>query len=142
MLADLVTARLAAAGVIDRVEGALELNALIESGAMPAAGASAFVVPSGLSGGTVQSATGLFVQDVTETVAVILAVRTAAPAGGHQRGTLDDLISAVIAALAGWEPDGATDVLRLVRGTLLNLRKGVALYQIEFSVSSHLRIAP
>lgn len=142
MLADLVTARLAAAAVIDRVEGALELNAMIESGALPAAGASAFVVPSGLSGGAVQSATGVFVQDVTETVAVILAVRSAAPSGGHARGTLAELIAAVIAALAGWQPDGAVDVLRLARGSLVNLKKGLALYQLEFSIASQLRIFP
>lgn len=142
MLVDEVTQRLAAAGAVDRVEGALELNAMIESGSLPAAAVSAFVVPMGVTGGEVRNATVPFIQDLLESVAVIIAVRTAQPGGGHARGTLAEKIDAVIAVLAGWQPVGAVDTLRLARGYLVSLRKGVALYQLEFTIASQLRIIP
>ena len=142
LLVDAITAQLAASGTVDRVEGALELQALVESGALPPAPTSAFVVPLGLTGGTPDAITGLYRQSVTEVVGVILAVRSAQPNAKDARGTLGAQIVAVIDALVGWQPAGATDVLRLTRGFLVSLRKGVALYQIEFSLQSQLRVTP
>ncbi len=142
MLTDEVAARLKALAILDRVEDALQLQALVENGQLPAAGVSAFVVPMGLRGGPVRSATVPFVQDTEETVAVVLAVRALTALDARAKASLSDLITGVIGALAGWQPDGQPDVFRLGRAFLVSIQKGVLLYQIEFSLSSSLRIIP
>lgn len=142
MLVDAVTTRLRAANTVERVEGVLELQALIDGNALPAATSTAFVVPMGLTGGRVEDASGAHVQAVIEGIGVALAVRTAKPTAQDARGSLAAYIDQVIAALAGWQPPGATDVLRLTRANLVSLRAGVALYLIEFSVTAQLRIIP
>ncbi len=142
MLADLVVARLEASQAVERVEGALELQALVEAGALPSAGRSAFVVPLGFNGGAVGMASGAYVQALTEVVGVVLAVRSSQPPARAARHALSGLVEAVVAALAGWQPPGAIDVLRLNRGFLVDVRKGIALYQLDFSISSQLRVLP
>lgn len=142
MLTDEVTARLQALSVIDRVEDALQLQALVDKGQLPASGVSAFVVPLGFRGGTVRSASAPFVQDTEETVAVVLAVRALTALDPAAKASLASLIGAVIAAIAGWQPAGQPDAFRLGRAFLVTIQGGVLLYQIEFSLSSSLRIVP
>jgi len=64
-----------------------------------------------------------------------------AQAGGAGALTpLDALIRAVIAALAGWGPAGATGVFRLARGQIANMNAGTIVYQLEFTLPDHVRI--
>lgn len=142
MLAEAVSSRLKALAVIDRVEDALQLQSLMEKGQLPASGVSAFVVPIGLRGGPVRSATVPFIQDIEETLAVVLAVRAMTALDATARGSLPGLIAAVIDAVAGWQPAGEPDAFRLGRAFLVTIQGGVLLYQIEFSLSSSLRIVP
>ncbi|MDO9639688.1 MAG: hypothetical protein Q7J44_14200 [Pseudotabrizicola sp.] len=142
MLTDAVATRLKDLEVIDRVEDALQLQALVESGQLPAAGVSAFVVPLGLRGGQVRSATAPFIQDTEETLAVVLALRALTALDARAKTSLTGLITAVIDVIAGWEPEGQPDTFRLGRAFLISIQKGVLLYQIEFSLSSSLRITP
>lgn len=141
MLVDAVRDRLQTSG-IERVEDAMHLQRLIEQKALPAAGVTAFVVPMGLRGGDVRSATQPFVQDTVETVAVFLAVKDTNPFGGRAKDSLAALIDRVIGAVAGWQPESAADSFRLMRAFLVSFAQGVALYQIEFSIQNQLRILP
>lgn len=139
MLVDVVRDRLLASG-LGRVEDALQLQRLIEQKALPSAPVTAFVVPMGLRGAEVRSAGQPFIQDTIETVAVFLAVKEAHPAGGRAKDELSALLDEVIASLAGWQPDGQPDAFHLGRAFLVSFAQGVALYQIEFSAKSQLRI--
>ena len=140
MLADEVAIRLRTLAVIDRVEDALQLQSLVENGQLPAAGVSAFVVPIGLRGGQVRSATSPFVQDTEETLAVVLALRALTALDTRAKASLPGLITQVIGVIAGWQPEGQPDAFRLGRAFLISIQKGVLLYQIEFSTSASLRI--
>lgn len=142
MLADAVKARLTARAVADRISDAAEFAALLDSNALPAAGTSAFVVPLGLRGGPDQGGSGLFVQQVEESVGVFLALREVNPAGGRARQLLPTLIEATVTAIAGWQAPGAIGVFRLTRGSVLSFAKNVLIYQIDFAATSQLRIAP
>jgi hypothetical protein len=140
MLDVAVRDRLLAETPLLRVEDAAQLQALIASGALPAAGQSAFVVPKGLRGGPVQSATMPFVQTFEETVSVVLALRSAQPDAERAKAELSALLDGVIPAIVGWQAPGAIDAFRLVRGQIISLTKGVLLYEIEFATSAQLRI--
>lgn len=139
MLVDAVRTRLLASDV-GRIEDALSLQRLIDQKALPPAPVTAFVVPMGLRGGEVRSAGVPFIQDTTETVAVFLAVKEANPVGQRAKDALSAKIDAVIAAIAGWQPEGQPDVFRLIRAFLVSFAQGVALYQIEFSTTSQVRV--
>lgn len=139
MLVDAVKARLTERG-FPRVEDAAQLQKLIQSNALPSAGASLFVVPMMFRGGSVRSASVPFIQDTEETIAVFIAVRDAQPQGDRAREALEPLIAGVIAAVAGWQAAGATDAFRLIRGSVLSFGQGVLLYQIDFATQSQLRI--
>lgn len=139
MLVDAVKTRLTDRG-FSRVEDAAQLQKLIEAKALPSAGVSLFVVPMMFRGGTVRSASVPFVQDTEETVAVFIAVRDVQPQGDRAREALEPMVEGVIAAIAGWQAAGATDVFRLIRGSVLSFGQGVLLYQIDFATQSQLRI--
>lgn len=125
-----------------RIEGAAELSALMRENRLPQVTPAAHVLPLGLRGLQADAATGLFRQAVDETVAVVLTWRGYEASGGRALSPLDALIDAVIAALAGWGPEAAGGVLRLARGQLVAINAGTIVYQIDFTLTDHLRIAP
>ena len=53
---------------------------------------------------------------------------------------LDELIHAVLLAVAGWGPDEAVGVFELARGSLIHNRDGVLVYQLDFAIDDQLRI--
>lgn len=142
MLVDPVITRLRDQGVCPRVEGASELQALIDRKGLPSVSAAAFVLPLGLRGGQVQSATGLFVQSVDEIVGVCLVLRDASSDGARARDSASALIEAAIAALAGWQAPGQPDTFHLGQGGITNFQAGVLIYQLQFATTYQLRIAP
>ena len=124
-----------------RVRAAEDYTALLQMKGISSAQGGAYVMPSGMRGGSVNAATGVFVQDVDEVIAVVILVP--AERGLGQRGTtIDTLKKQVIEAICGWVPDDTSGPFQLVRGAMINLGSGVLAFQIEFSVPDQLRIRP
>ena len=137
-----IIARLKAmAPSLGEVEGAVELSALMASKPQVRPKPIAHVVPTGLRAQGGEAAAGAFTQMLDQVFAVFLTLTTVNdPKGTKAQGTLDALILEVIEALAGWGPDTATGVLRLVRAAPVNIAPGVIVYTIEFAISDQLRI--
>jgi hypothetical protein len=144
MQVDAVIARLSVrAPDLRSVEGVAELAALIETKALAQQqGVAGYVIPTGLRGGRVTSASALFVQEVSESVSVLLSMRNAGRTGGKALLEVGPHITAVLDALCGWGPDDAPGVLQLVRAGGVSLDKGTFTYLIEFSIADQLRITP
>ena len=144
MRLDAVITRLAArATTLRSVAGAAELSALLASKALSQqVGIAAFVLPTGLRGGQVTSATQLFVQGVEESVTVLLSMRNAGRTGDKALLEIGPQITAVLDAICGWGPEDAPGVFKLVRGGSVSLAEGTFTYVIEFSISDQLRITP
>ncbi|WPY94678.1 hypothetical protein T8T21_00705 [Limimaricola variabilis] len=122
------------------VEGASSLAAILKSKALPEVTPAAHVVPLGLRGGQVSAAAGAFVQGIDEMVGVVLTLRTYSRTGARAVPEIDELVDAVIRALAGWGPEEAIGQLRLARGNLLSMETGTILYQVDFALSDQVRI--
>jgi hypothetical protein len=153
LLVDAVTERLGSAveGLDGAVDSALSLAEMLARKALPQRAVSAFVIPSGLTGRTAQSSENAFLQDVDETVAIVLVLRSANDVSGERSlPGLSTLVWSVIFALAGWspevEPDEAatgidpTGVLELRRGRTLQLSAGTVFYQLDFALMQQIRI--
>lgn len=145
MYIDPVIARLGSqvGDLAGRIQGAAELTDLVNKNALPQVTPAAFVVPLGLIPRDQGDAgTGAFLQMVDEHVGVVLAVRvTGDPTGGRGLPAVGDLATAIIKALAGWEPDDdAIGVFRLVRAALVGMNAGLITYQIDFAIQTQLRI--
>lgn len=141
---DAVIARLhgQVAELAGRVEGALELAALVDGNNMPQQTPAAFVIPLGLRGGAANAVTGMYRQSVNETVAVVLVLDAPSdPAGESARPTLQTIIGKTINALAGFAPDAAIGVFELTRGDLVQCAEGLVIYQLDFTIADQLRIA-
>jgi hypothetical protein len=138
-----IIARLKAmAPSLGEVEGAVELSALMASKPQARSKPIAHVVPTGLRANGGESSSGTFTQMLDQVFAVFLTITTVNdPKGAKAQASLDALILEVILALAGWGPDAATGVLRLLRGAPVNITPGVIVYTIEFAISDQLRIA-
>jgi hypothetical protein len=144
MIVDQVIARLIAQvpGLSGRVEGAAELAALVRQDSLPQEMPAAFVLPLGVNGRDPDATAGLFLQMFDEIAGVILMVESAAdPTGAQSLATIDSLIDATLAALAGWEPVDAIGVLTLLRGRLVSLSAGTVIYQLDFTLQQQLRIS-
>lgn len=152
MLVDAVTARIEAiAGLAGCVEGALSLSEMLARKTLPQRRLTAFVIPSGLNGRAAQSSENAFLQEVDETIAVVLMLRTANDAtGSRAMPGLDTLVWEVIYRLAGWSPEASPDeetsgnepigVLELRRGRALNLSAGTVFYQLDFALQQQVRV--
>ena len=140
---DAVIARLKDRTALRSVDGAARLEQLMKQKVLPQGTHGAFVVPLGLRGGAVDVATGIFRQTVAEAVGVILMRN----AWGDTRGDtvqdeLDADITQTIAALAGWAPAPGPGVFQLSKGQLVGFERGAAVYQLDFSINTQLRITP
>jgi hypothetical protein len=130
------------------VEGAAELAALMASKPQPTAGIAAHVILTGLRGAAADAAAGAFVQEIEETLAVILTISAPGDRKGARAGDqLGAVVTSVILALAGWapasswEPDSETvGVFRLARAAVQRMEPGIIVYAIEFAITDQLRI--
>lgn len=125
-----------------RVREAEDYAAILQMKGITSAQGGAYVMPAGLRGGRVQAATGVFVQDFDEVVAVVILVPSGDRGLSRRGSSFFTQIHGVIDALCGWVPDDAVGPFQLVRGAMINLGQGVLAYQIEFSIPDQLRIAP
>lgn len=123
-----------------RVREAEDFRVILQTAGITSAQGGAYVMPAGMRGGKVHSATGAFVQDIEETIAVVILVPTGGP--GRQGATIFALISSVIEALCGWVPPDAIGPFQLGRGAMINLGQGALAYQVDLSIPDQLRIAP
>lgn len=123
-----------------RVRQAEDFRGILQTAGITSAQGGAYVMPLGMRGGKVHSATGAFVQDFEEVIAVVILVPTGGP--GRQGETIFALIRSVIEALCGWVPSDAIGPFQLGRGAMINLGQGALAYQVEFSIPDQLRIAP
>lgn len=144
MLIDEVAARLGAniAALAGHVEFVADLSALVEQGVLPQAATSAFVVPLGFDdqgGGT--SAVGIHVQNLMDSIGVILIVKS--PGDAKARSALpkiDVLVADVIRTIAGWAPDNAKGAFEVKRGRMVSVIAGAVIYQLDFSLTRQVRI--
>lgn len=127
--------------LVGRVREASDYKALLRSVSLTAATGGAYVMPTGQRGGAVRAATGAFIQDVDDVIAVIVLVPDPNKGLGRQGATIDDLRELVIAALAGWIPENALGACQLLRAAMINLGGAALAYQIEFTIPDQLRIA-
>lgn len=125
----------------NRVEGALDLADMLRSGRLPE-NTNAIVLPVRVNGGTPDAMAGIFRQEFSETIAVLLLARVHDQTGRRALAEIRPLIMSVIEALAGWAPDGEMGVFQLARGFIASMAEGNLIYQIELSISDQLRIAP
>lgn len=123
-------------------KGAAEFSALVNSHDIGRLRRGAYVIALSLVGGAARASTGAFVQDIDEGLSVVLTQRAEDPTGGAGRSWIVTQRDAVIAAIAGWVPDGSPGPMRLRRGQMLNVAQGVLVYQLDFAAASQLRIDP
>lgn len=130
-----------------RIRPAANLSDLMARGQAPQVCPAAFVLPLGLRGGSFNAMANLIVQDIVETIGIVLFVRSAGDATGSRMvDQLTPLRAAVIRAIVGWSPpsewldDEAVGVFRLGRGELVSLSAGLLVYQLDFTFDDQLRI--
>ena len=124
-----------------RIQGALELAALVKEKCLPNETPFAFVIPLGLSGGQGETVTGMFRQSVDDTVAVVILLDAADDVAGEKSlPSLTDLIDKTINGVCGWAPADEIGGFHLVRGVLLSLDAGTVIYQLDFKIQDQLRI--
>ena len=152
MLVDAVTARIETIeGLEGCVEGALSLSEMLAKKTLPQRPRSAFVIPAGLTGRAAQSSENAFLQEVDETIAVVLMLRAANDAtGARAMPGLDAVVWSVIHALCGWSPEIEGDpeasgidpvgVFELRRGRALSLSAGTVFYQLDFALFQQVRV--
>lgn len=124
-----------------RVEGAAAFAELMRQNALPQVTPAAFVIPLGLQGGAADVVAGLYRQEVREIVGVMLTLRSFSRTGEQALPELDQLIDAIVNAVAGYAPADAIGVFTVARGSIVSMSAGTLVYQLEFSLSDQLRIA-
>lgn len=126
-----------------RAFGAASLAAIMAREAVPSVTPCAHVVPSGIVGRQPPSLmAGGYLQDVDRGWAVFLSLRVHDPNGVQAMDEAAELIDAIVLAIAGWEPTAKSVGVFTFRHALLrSFDRGVAIYEISFSVSDQLRIS-
>lgn len=124
-----------------RVQDAADFTEMLKRGGAPAATPAAFVIPAAMIGRQPASATGLFIQDYTESISVVLVFSSTDPRASRAFKRLRPFIADVIEAIAGWTPGGTVGVFQLARGAVLGVGEGRLTYQLDFSIFDQLRIS-
>lgn len=128
-----------------RVYGAAALATLMKAEAVPNVTPCAHVLPTGLTARSDGDAmTGAYVQSFDFGFAVVLSLRAHDPLG--ERAALDEVLPLIIEvaiALAGWTPDEDTvGVFVFRRAGLASFARGVAIYELTFTLQDQLRTIP
>lgn len=126
-----------------RVFGAAQLSGLMARNALPQVTPAAFVLPLGLGVlGSPDAGASAWTQMVDERIGVVLVIRVHGDAtGGSGLADLAQLVEAVLAALAGWDPgDTITGVLRFTGSNLTSLSAGTIVYELNFAIENQLRV--
>lgn len=118
-----------------------QFAALVERRQLPQWRAGAFVLPGTVSGGTLRSASSTaFIQDIDETIIVVLVVRVAAdPTSAKALDEITPVVRAVVEGVIGWGPVDAPGVFALSRGELVGSQDSALIYQLDFILQDQLR---
>ena len=126
-----------------RMAFASDFGRLMATGHAPQMTPAGYVLPGVMRGGAVTAITGLFRQDLTSGVKVVLFFRVAGdPLGDKGRQEAEPLFRAVIENVVGWCPPGAMGALALVSAELVGSADGCLVFEIDFAVMDQLRIDP
>lgn len=125
-----------------RIYPAGNLAALMRAGNTADPILKAHVLPSSLTGGKAEAATGAYVQLVDRGVSVVISLPIADATGAAQADDLEHLIFATTEAVTGWGPVDCPGVFRLARGQLVSMQGGIIVYQLDFTIADHLRHSP
>ncbi len=123
-----------------RIEGAANFVDMLARNALPTQTPAANVIPTGLQGGKAGAISGAFTQSMSNTIAVMLTLRTYDRTGEKGVDRADVLIRDIVNGLAGWAPGDEVGVFVLRNSRLVNMSAGTLVYQIEFSIDEQLRI--
>ena len=119
-----------------------DLAAVLEGKLPNQTGSSAFVLVAAEQGLPPSRAAGAYVQTVRNSVAVVLTFREISNRSADKLiDEVEEMKSAVCAALAGWMPPGAIGALALVEGATVALRPGLYAWGYQFAANSQLRFA-
>lgn len=128
-----------------RAFGAAALAALTAREGVPSVTPCVHVVPSGIVGRQPPSAmAGGYLQGVERGWAVFLSLRVHDPNGEQALDEADALIEAIVLAIAGWEPPSGSEAIGVFafrHAMLRSFERGMAIYEISFSISDQLRIS-
>lgn len=118
-----------------------QFAALVERRQLPQWRAGGFVLPGTVSGGALRSASAAaFIQDIEETILVVLVVRVAAdPTSSKALDEISPLVRAVVDGVIGWGPETAPGVFALARGELVGSQDSALIYQLDFTLQDQLR---
>lgn len=122
-----------------RASGVLSFTELMNSRRLPE-NANAYICPNGIKGGKAQDGTGVFSQELAESYSVVLVASSQDKAGRKALAEASPLITAVIAAVAGWAPEQGPGVFQVGGGRLLGFKEGRMFYELVFSINTQLRI--
>lgn len=130
------------AGLSNRTYGAASLAALMRADAIPNVTPCAHVIPAGIHAPKLPSSmSGVYLQGIERSWAVFLSLRVHDPNGEKALDEAAELIDAIIFAIAGWEPTSDSIGVFIFRHAVLRtFERGVAIYEISFSLSDQLRI--
>lgn len=129
-------------GLSNRVYGAASLAALMRADAVPNVTPCVHVIPSGIHAPkSPSSISGIYIQGIERGWAVFLSLRIHDPNGEKALDEAAELIDAIILSIAGWEPTPDSIGIFIFRHAVLRtFERGVAIYEISFSLSDQLRI--
>lgn len=122
------------------VGGAADMMALMKTSALPQNTPAAHVVPAGMRGADQVDAAGLFIQNLEETLGVVITLRTNDATGRRGLDQMQAIISAVITRICGWGPDDAPGEFRLLRGSVAKMDAEAFVYLLEFAIPMQLRL--
>lgn len=118
------------------IEGAVALAAVSDA---PPATPAAYVVPMREASGENERMTGGLLQRTELDIAVVIIVENVSDDRGAAAGQdLEPLKAAVRAALLGWMPASAEDVITHVSGELTASREGVVWWEEIFATAAYL----
>lgn len=125
----------------NRVYGAAEFATLTATGQLPQVTPAAHVVPTGIKGGGVEAATGVYIQACERLFSVLLTIKAGDASGARALGSIVALQEAIIAALSGWALGERVGVVTFAACVTSRIAQGAFVYELSFSLPDQLRIA-
>ncbi len=126
--------------LVGNLGNATQFAQLVDKGQLPQWRMGGFILPGGLIGGQVRSATAAFIQDFQETIAIVLVCRVASdPLGERALDEITPLVRDVVMGVIGWAPEGVPGVYSLVKAELVGSQGGALIFQIDFTLFDQLR---
>lgn len=118
-----------------------QFASLVERRQLPSWRVGAFVLPGTITGGQVRSANAAaFIQDIEETIIVVLVVRVASdPKSSKALDEITPFVRKVVGGLIGWGPADAPGTFALTKGELVGSQDSALIYQLDFALQDQLR---